>query len=217
MKMTELTSVGETLELKVGRIVTKTVLRDVLGEKLIIVEQPEYRLRPLIIAQDERVKLSVFRNNGVFAFSAAVEETFLRDGIAQCLLRVTGEIEREQRRYFFRLPVKLSIMVRPKGRESGRFATGYPAETVNLSERGVCFTCREKLLRGKRISVQIELDDMGFIVLPAEVLRCEPLLKREGAYVTGAQFTELSGVETAYIRKFIMKRQMKRPEREQQP
>ena len=213
MKLTELARLGETLELKVGRIVTKTTLRDILGDKLFIVDQPEYRLRQLIIAQDERVKLSVFRNNGVFTLNAAVEETFTRDGVPQCLLRVMGEIEREQRRYFFRLPVRLSIMVRPRGREFTKTAMGYPAETINLSERGMCFSCREKLVRGKRISVQMELDDMGFMVLPAEVLRCEPLIKKEGAYVIGAQFTELTGVETAYIRKFIMKRQMKRPER----
>ncbi|HWS30749.1 MAG TPA: PilZ domain-containing protein [Clostridia bacterium] len=215
MKLTDLIRANEALELKVGRIQTKTVVREVLGEKLLIVDQPEYRLRPLIIAADERVKLSAFRINGVFTLNAAVEETFTRDGASQCLLRVTGEVEREQRRYFYRLPVKLSVMVRPKGREQSKIAMGYPAETINLSERGVCFSCRERLPRGKRISVQMELDDMGFMVLSAEVLRCEPLAKKEGAYVIGAQFTELTGAESAYIRKFIMKRQMKRPEREE--
>lgn len=215
MKLTELARIGEEIELRVGRIVTKTVVKDVLGDRLFIVEQPEYRLRPLIIARDERVKLSFFRNNGVFTLEAAVEETFIRNALPQCLLRLTGEIEREQRRYFYRLPVKLSVMVRPKGRELSRATMGYPAETINLSERGVCFSCREKLLRGKRISVQMELDDMGFLVLPAEVLRCEPAIKRDDAYVIGAQFTELTGVEAAYIRKFIMKRQMRRSEREE--
>lgn len=214
MKLTDLARVGETLEFKVGRIATRTTLRDILGDKLFIVDQPEYRLRPLIIAQNERVKLSVFRNNGVFTMGAAVEETFTREGRQQCLLRIVGEIEREQRRYFYRLPAKLGIMVRPRARELNPAAMGYPAETINISERGVCFTCRERLPRGKRISVQLELDEMGYMVLAAEVLRCEPLIKKEGAYVIGAQFTELTGVETAYIRKFIMKRQMKRPERE---
>ncbi len=215
MKLTELARIGEEVELRVGRIVTKTALKEILGDKLFIVEQPEYRLRPLIIAQDERIKLSFFRNNGVFTLNAAVEETFTRDSVPQYLLRVAGEVEREQRRYFYRLPVKLGVMVRPKGRELTKAAMGYPAETINLSERGVCFSCRERLPRGKRISVQMELDDMGFLVLPAEVLRCEPIIKKDGAYVIGAQFTELTGVETAYIRKFIMKRQMKRPEREE--
>ena len=214
MKLSDFIQEGEVLELKVGRIVTKTVVRETLGEKLLIVDQPEYRLRPFIIAPDERVKISVFRNNGVFSLTATVEEMFTRDFVSQCLLRVTGEIEREQRRFFYRLPVKLNIMVRPKGREQPRLAMGYPAETINLSERGVCFSCRERLPRGKRISVQLELDDLGFMVISAEVLRCEPLAKKEGAYVIGAQFTELTGAESAYIRKFIMKRQMKRPGRE---
>jgi c-di-GMP-binding flagellar brake protein YcgR len=53
------------------------------------------------------------------------------------------------------------------------------------------------------------------MVLSAEVLRCEPFAKKEGAYMIGAQFTDLSGAESAYIRKFIMKRQMKRPEQEE--
>jgi c-di-GMP-binding flagellar brake protein YcgR len=215
MKLTELIRTGEVLELKVGRIQTKTVVRKALGEKLLIADQPEYRLRPLIIATDERVKLSVFRNNGVFTLNAAVEDTFTRNGVPQCLLRVTGEIEREQRRFFYRLPVKLNIMVRQKGREQSKLAMGYPAETINLSERGVCFSCHERLPRGKRINVQMELDDMGFMVLSAEVLRCEPFAKKEGAYMIGAQFTDLTGAESAYIRKFIMKRQMKRPEQEE--
>lgn len=215
MKLTDLIRTGEVLELKVGRIQTKTVVREALGEKLLIADQPEYRLRPLIIATDERVKLSVFRNNGVFTLNAAVEDTFTRNGVPQCLLRVTGEIEREQRRFFYRLPVKLNIMVRQKGREQSKLAMGYPAETINLSERGVCFSCHERLPRGKRINVQMELDDMGFMVLSAEVLRCEPFAKKEGAYMIGAQFTDLTGAESAYIRKFIMKRQMKRPEQEE--
>lgn len=215
MKLTDLIRTGEVLELKVGRIQTKTVVREALGEKLLIADQPEYRLRPLIIATDERVKLSVFRNNGVFTLNATVEDTFTRNGVPQCLLRVTGEIEREQRRFFYRLPVKLNIMVRQKGREQSKLAMGYPAETINLSERGVCFSCHERLPRGKRINVQMELDDMGFMVLSAEVLRCEPFAKKEGAYMIGAQFTDLTGAESAYIRKFIMKRQMKRPEQEE--
>ena len=214
MKLSDLIREGEVLELKVGRIATKTMVRETLGEKLLIVDQPEYRLHPLIIAADEHVKVSVFRNNGVFTLNAIVEETFTRDRAPQCLLRVTGEIEREQRRFFYRLPVKLKIMVRQKGRES-RLTMGYPAETINLSERGVCFSCRERLPRGKRISVQLELDDMGFMVLSAEVLRCEPLAIKDGAYAIGAQFTELSSAESAYIRKFIMKRQMKRPGNEE--
>jgi c-di-GMP-binding flagellar brake protein YcgR len=215
MKLTDLIRTGEVLELKVGRIQTKTVVREALGEKLLIADQPEYRLRPLIIATDERVKLSVFRNNGVFTLNATVEDTFTRNGVPQCLLRVTGEIEREQRRFFYRLPVKLNIMVRQKGREQSKLAMGYPAETINLSERGVCFSCHERLPRGKRINVQMELDDMGFMVLSAEVLRCEPFAKKEGTYMIGAQFTDLTGAESAYIRKFIMKRQMKRPEQEE--
>lgn len=214
MKLAELIKQGETVELRIGRIVAKTTLRDLLGNKLFIVDQPEYRMRPFVVAQDERVKVSFFRSNGVFSLTAAVEEVFVRNGLSQCLLRVYGEIEREQRRYFTRLPVDMGVLVRTKRQELSKNAVSHSAHAVNLSERGICFTCREKLLRGKRINVQMDLDEMGVLVLPAEVLRSEPLDRRDGVYTIGAQFTDLSMQEAACIRKFIMKRQMRKPEHE---
>jgi len=208
MFLSDIVQIGEMLDVRVGDIITKTKLQDMLEHERFVVLAPTLRLVPVIVEENETVRFTFVRPNGVYSFQAVLEERFAKDNVKLCLFRAVTEVEKSQRRYGYRLPVVLNISLHRAETEIDEKPPDILAKTINLSERGALFSCFERFYKGTKLLLQMHLEKNDVLALYAEVVRCEPPIKRSEPYLIAVQFYDYSRKEQAHIGRYILKRQI---------
>ncbi len=77
------------------------------------------------------------------------------------------------------------------------------ATTVNISEQGLCFNCREKLIKGQYVRLKIFLPDHRSVVLDVEVkwVKEQDLLVME-EYLIGVELRNGNDADAVLFQKF---------------
>jgi hypothetical protein len=201
---------GDTLDIEADGICTKTKVQDMIGKDRFVVLQPTYKLVPMLIRESETARFTFYRSNGIFTFLAVLDDRVLRDNLKMYYFRLVSDIEKKQRRYGYRLPVVLNADVRllDSNAEESEKPPECKAKTINLSEKGVLFTCFEPFEIGMRLWINLKMDAATSLALFGEVVRCEPPLQKTDPYAIAVQFYNYSKKDQIYIGKFILKKQI---------
>ncbi len=197
---------GDTLDIEVGDVTTKTKVQDMGENERFSVSPPTYKLAPVMIQEFERVRFTFYRSNGIFSFLAVLDEKIIRDNLRMYVFRLVSEIEKKQRRYGYRLPVVLPADLKLLDQEDEK-PTEYKAKTINISEKGVLFSCFERFDVGTRLMISMKMDG-ALLALLAEVVRCEPPLQKTDPYAIAAKFYDCAKRDQMFIGRYILKKQI---------
>ena len=207
----EMFELGETMDIEAGGVFTKTKVQDILDNDLFAVSQPTVKLVPIRIEPYSSVRFTFCRPTGIYTFQAELVERYSKDNLRLCLFRITTEIQKKQRRYGYRLPVILHATVRVLSGEAeaaGGNACIYKGKTINLSERGVLFSCFERFERGVKLMINLRLDLSDQLVAMGEVVRCEPPVNENEPFAIAVQFFNMQRKDQMRIGRYILKRQI---------
>lgn len=199
---------GETFEINTGEVITRTKLQDILQDGRIVVYQPTYRMAPVHFDNDTPVRFTFNRMNGMCTFLAIQDEKIKTNNMDLCVFKIITEPKMIQRRSSFRLPIVLNAKVIIPDDKDPEISNEANAKTINLSERGVSFTCFAKLECSKEYVMRIRLEQSIVMVLTAEILRREEPVIKNDPFIYAAQFTQMHNKDQMYICRFIMKRQI---------
>jgi c-di-GMP-binding flagellar brake protein YcgR len=208
MLLSQIVQVGEMLDIRVEDVTTKTKLQEILDSERFVVSYPTYRMIPMLLDENETVRFSFARSNGMYTFQAVFTEKFTRDNLKYCIFQAITEVEKNQRRYGYRLPVVLNISLRVIESDKDEKSPEILAKTVNLSEKGALFSCYQRFSKGTKLAMQLRLDKYDVLFINAEVLRCEPPIRKNEPYLIAVQFYNYSKQDQTHIGRYILKRQI---------
>lgn len=198
---------GETMDIEVAGVATKTKVQDLLDDDQFIVSQPTVKLIPLVINANDSVRFTFFRPNGIYMFQAELVERVKKGNLSLCIFKATSAIEKKQRRYGYRLPIILQLTVKTIA-ENDEKEIEYKAKTVNISEKGILFSCFKFFEKGTKLMVNLILEKFDQLLLQAEVVRCEPPEQKTDPYLIAVQFCNCSKSDQMHIGRYILKRQI---------
>jgi c-di-GMP-binding flagellar brake protein YcgR len=155
------------------------------------------------------IKLDVYRLE-LYAFNAMVVGSKMDDNILLFRIRLLGEIERKQRREYYRAECSLEIRVALVELDENREEiTGDAFKTItrNLSGGGVCILLRDKIPVRSIIKCMLSLGKKT-IPFKGKVVRVSPY-DYQGVYnyEAGVSFIDINDMNREEIIKFIFREQ----------
>lgn len=200
---------GEVFEIQIGEDVIRTKLQEILSDTEFVVLQPTIHGIPIRPGEEEYT-FQFNRSNGCYSFRAKVRESFKKDNILLTKVERVSEIERSQRRQFYRLPILLDIVVDrgegQEGEEQSRESRFCKGKTIDIAENSVAFTCSRPFEAGEKVSAAIKLTEADAILVSATVLRCTRADKSE-PYNVVLIFDDLCEKERKILRRFVLQQQ----------
>lgn len=162
---------------------------------------------------NELLDASFIFKNGYFKFQAKVIDRLAKDNVALLKIERISDIQRIQRRQFFRLeynlPVKYRIVdsteVEDDIEEKYRYGM-----SEDLSGGGISILTDEIINKNEIICCQCFLDQQNSIEFTGKVIRVSDKMKNEvKRYSIGVSFTEIEEKYRDILIKFIFKKQRK--------
>jgi c-di-GMP-binding flagellar brake protein YcgR len=225
---------GEIFEITVGDEVVRTKLQEIISDTEFVVLRPTLQGIP-IRSEDDEFTFRFNRSNGCYSFKAKILDSYRQGNIWLSRVERISEMERSQRRQYYRLPIVLDIVVdtgeEPEDKEAenneaenneaegketeGKEAQGKKAakgprfckgKTVNISENSVEFTCFRAFEEEEKVVAAIKLTESDAILVNAEVLRCSRADRSE-PYCVVLIFDDMSERERKNLRRFILQQQ----------
>lgn len=208
MNLFEVIELGETVEIRIGAIATKTKISGIADETQFSVDQPTYRMTPLQFEPGEAAQFSMYRANGLYSFRAAyLSKSHASNTVQVYNFRAVSEVEKNQRRYSYRLPVVLDATVTVKALSRREEDQVTQVRTVNLSAEGALLACPKSFVSGSDVVFDIQLHNKA-MRLNMRLLRCERPLERGQPYLVAGKFTKLSKPDQAEISRYILWKQI---------
>jgi len=205
---------GEIFDIRVGNTMVRTKLQEIVSDTEFVVLQPTINGIP-VRSEDNEFTFLFRRPNGCISFRARILYSYKDGDLALSRVVRVSEMERAQRRQFYRLPVILDIVIDTgdekggreddAGEQSGdsRFCKG---KTINLSENSVEVSCFRKFEKDAKAVAAIKLTESDAILVNTKVLRCTRESKTE-PYCVVLVFVDQSERERRLLRRFIFKQQ----------
>lgn len=198
--------VGDKLEIEMKEkkiieeplIVSQVV--DIKGDKIFIVNPfQQGSAFPLYVGQI--VKIIFYREEkGIFRFSAEIKGK-IEKKLTIYEISPLNDIEKIQRRYFFRFDVVRRVELKLKG-ESDE----YQGVTKDISGGGMKLTCKKPFEMGSIVECKIFLQDDEATPVVGEIVRAQfdPILRE---YILGVNFKDIQEATRNKIVSFIFERQ----------
>ena len=215
MLLSEIAKIGDTLQISIGPDSTKTKIVEFTDDERFEISRPTLKMIPVRMTQGTSVRFWLAKPNGIFSFEAEFEGQYISDNVHLCKFHITSQIEKNQRRNSYRLPIMLRATALPVDANGGLQARKIPITTVNLSEDGICFTAFAKFADKQNIVLQLRLEDNSMMIFSAQILRCESPLKKSDPTIYAAQFQKVTKRDQIQLSRFILTRQiLERKEKE---
>jgi len=155
--------------------------------------------------------VSMFYNSSLYKFTAEVIDRFRNDNIEMLKIKMQGDIQKIQRRQFFRfectVPVKYRVIktLNPLEYETNGFM-----ETVtrDLSGGGICIKIMEEVPKGKYVQCELHLGEKRSVLFIGKVLRLTKYgVDEKYNYEIGIEFTKIKDSDRDAVVKFIFDEQ----------
>lgn len=208
MNLFEQLKIGETVELRLGAVTSRTRVERIDSETTFVISQPTHKLLPIVFQPNETAVFFFFRDSGIYSFQANYTTRGTIDNFRVCGFIAISEIEKSQRRFSYRLPVELPMTIRRINQLDQNKAAQYEAKTVNISQEGILFSCEVPLQPNTHFLLELNLSDVELCILHAEVIRCEPPRQQEEPFHIAARFINMIKRDQAQIAKFILNKQI---------
>lgn len=209
MKLQDIVKIGEIFEVKLGEITVRTKLQEIQESDEFVVFQPTVKGIPIWTNEDEIFRFAFYRANGVYLFEAELIEAFTKDGLNLCLFHVVSEVEKNQRRECYRLPIVLDVTVsEERNDEDEDEPEKHKGKTSELSEKSLKFSCFTPFEPETMLTVSIKLTEKKTITLKARVYRYSEPEKKKDPHVMVLLFVDCSDYHKSYISRYIMRQQI---------
>lgn len=216
MNLNDYLNAGDTVELRMGAITARSKVERMDDEVNFAITQPTHKLLPIVFETNESVTFFFFKNNGMYSFRGRYAGRGMIEKVHICLFEATSEVEKNQRRFSYRLPVLLDVTVRRKSQLDQSKVTEYQAKTINLSQEGILFSCYANFQEGTRVMMELQLSENEICILQGDVLRAEPPLHKDEPYRVACKFANMTKRDQAQLAKFILNRQISDRRRRQE-
>lgn len=205
-------NLGEKLHLcvlagdrKKGPIMVSQVM-ECLGEDIFIIARPMLEGRPVPIHAKKEIRLSYYRDNGVYEFTAKV---LGESGgkLPSLRIKALSEAVKSQRRDYYRLRTVLpvNIVVEAEGKEDARTVK---CLTLDISAGGMSLASRHDMKKDSLLTCELRLPGES-ITVKAKVIRITAVHSKEYSYQIGVQFVELDERLRKEIIGYIFEQQIK--------
>ncbi|MFZ5987420.1 MAG: flagellar brake protein [Bacillota bacterium] len=182
------------------------------SSKILFVAAPihEGKLYPVSIGT--LVDVSFISGNNLYEFRAKVIDRGVKHNISLLKIEALSDIERIQRREFFRfecaIPVSVRIMNSLKNADF-QDTNVIKTFTRDLSGGGVCIRLKEQVEQGKFISCELSLNDFNKVGFVGKVVRLTKYDTSQGIYKyeIGVLFEKIEQKDREKIISFIFQEQ----------
>jgi c-di-GMP-binding flagellar brake protein YcgR len=183
------------------------------GENVICVAAPIHEGRYLTIPSGISMNLYINCKSEFYRIKATLLERLIKEGLPIYKLNVENEIERIQRRQFFRFDCVLDIKCREvEMRNSiavpkGNFSKGF---TLDISGGGACLALIECIDKGKFIECELLLSEKQTIKFYGTIVRSSKTdSDGKNKYEIGVEFYNIDNKSREAIISFIFEEQRK--------
>ncbi len=198
---------GEKLDIEIEGKRCRTKVLDFADGKSFVVYHPTVKSIPVKMEKGDTVRFSFFRNDGIYGFLAVLEELYSRGDMRLCRFTAISDIQKNQRRSSFRLPVLLEVWIQKTGPQSEN-DPGLAAIAVNLSDTGLLIGSKESFPDGQKLQITLKLEEYCTLVLDALVVRSESPAAKEEPYKVAVRFVDCPNSVHKRIVRYIMKQQV---------
>lgn len=218
MKFNEL-SLGLKLELQLvgndGRRIDKPFVSEfewAVGDNVLVIAAPivEGRLYPVQVGT--RVAVSFIKDNNLYEFEAVVLDRESKNNLALLKIQTSGQIEKIQRREFFRFDCCIPVNYKEIDLAKEKFdANRKFVETVtrDLSGGGLCMRLKEPVEVGKLLECELFIaDKVSFI---GKIIRLTKYDNTQGIYKyeIGVIFEKIDKIVREKVISYIFQEQRK--------
>lgn len=202
LRLTEMVRIGEIFEVRVGNVCVHTKLQEMHGDDELIVLQPTLMGKP-VKSNDGIFQFSFFRPNGVYQFNARLASAYDKGDMKLCRFLLVTEMEKIQRRQYYRLPVALDVVMETEGD-----AHKYRGISTTLSENSVQVSCLNAIPKETRLTAKIFFSATETIVLKGMVYKCTGPLEKNGLYDIVILFADNNERHITRLSRYILKQQI---------
>lgn len=161
-------------------------IQDIDGKKIRILT-PMYRSVLVRLQEKTRIELLVYGDGKVYYLDAEVIKTAVENNLYYTDIVAVSEVEKMERRNYYRVRTMKDILVRLKDEENPQEYES--ALTIDLSGGGIMFSSTHEYSEDTDIEIKMNIDDSP-VILDGKVLNKE---KQEGlrSYKYTVQFVNL--------------------------
>ena len=213
---------GEKIDLYLGKgPYYRTMVDELPDDRTIIAPLPMYRGIPIILSQNQEIKMYFYRSNGRYIQNVKVIGFALEGNVRLVRLLELGPAEKQQRRDTFRVTTMLRAILRPY--EFGEFPYKVTAKeeelmeevpTFNISATGIAVRTSQDFIVGDRIYIRVfltwpqqapeQIDVMGEV---RQVMSVEQEMR---VRQLGMMFLDISEETSGRIEKFVIIEQQRK-------
>lgn len=179
---------------------------------------PIHESKYVFITLGTRVRIAFFheKHNSLFFFTAVIRHKETKGNILLLYVNITSELQKLQRRNYFRFDCNLDAKYRIFVEENEVNVTGektIPPEfknalTRNISGSGACIVIEEELLKSALLEVVIKLNENTSVSAKCKVIRVTEIAASKGKkYEIGLYFIKLTSKGQDDVIRFIFERQ----------
>jgi len=204
----QIIKIGEILELVLDDGAVKTKVQDIDGDEFTVL-RPTFRAVPVHFESGEIYPVRFYRPDGIYKFGVRVLSQSEHQGVRLCRMQAVTEVEKSQRRQYFRLPIVMPVIMRPlEEADESAPKKAYKGKTIDISERGTLvdsFT-----LFPKDALLDIDIDMLGLISrhIKARVFKSMESASKKEPHRMVLLFEDYGDRDRAYLGRFILRQQI---------
>lgn len=169
---------------------------------------PIYKTQEVSLRQDNIIKLIISKGEAVYEFKAVVYEK-LFGRVPLLRLKIVSEVNKIQRRNFFRLKMMRNIEVRLlEDAEEKRYSEKLKCNLHDISAGGLLVSTNKEFQVGDMLELMLDLNSTHLIVY-GMIIRRTYTVSHKAPYAYGVRFEKLNESDKNKITKFIFEEQRK--------
>lgn len=192
--------IGERLEILFEGNVYISQIQDIYDDDRYLISVPIARGYSVFIPLGERLKVRFFRPNGVYEFEAVLDSREKRENVEGLVIKRNSDINRIQRREYYRLQTVRDIKYRKGEEEEYRHGI-----TKDISGGGMRIFVDRSLEPGEVVDILVPLEEE--LKLKGRVIRTN---KVDNGFEVGLCYVDIDRWDREKIIRFIFENQRKR-------
>lgn len=178
-------------------------------QNTLIMSAPIYESRIYPIRVNSKIEAYAYRSDHIYRILGFVEKRLIIDDIAVLEVKITEEIQRIQRRQFYRfkcsVPVTFYLQQSDEQQDEAEEIIG---QTLNISGGGLAAITDKPLQKDYKIVGQLFMNNDNFINFNVKVIRCTAnVINDKLKYISSIGFIDMGYKEREMIVNYIFDQQ----------
>lgn len=186
----------------------RSQVADMHGEDLMDVLIPIHRNQDIFLRENSIIKIVTPKDEAVYEFTAVVTEK-LFGRIPLLRLKIISEVNKIQRRNFFRLKLIRDVEVRQvEDLREKKYGEKFNCNLLDISTGGVLITTNKDFQEGDMLELKIQLNEAELVAYGI-IIRKTLTVSHKAPYSYGIMFDKMNESDKNKLTKFIFEEQRK--------